>query len=350
MKKFIGKNKADALSEHLSKEAFDMLSDTEKADYYTSLAEERVNARTPEERKGIAEAYRSIGKYRNAARFASELENEAQKQIEELQREKAERKKNIIKYGCIALGAIVLAVAVSLAVSLADTKGRKYGEAVELYNEGKYSEALEIFNTIPSYKDTNLYIIAINGTMKDSVINGQRARVGDTVTFGEWYAGSGSAGERKEIKWIVLEVDTENRRAFVISADILYSAAYGNTDVWKNSDICSWLNGEFLTTAFSESEQKKLVKTLYEELDGNGDVLSAFSSKIALMSQAEKTKYLTDLRIIPAEGAGESQWWLRTASGEGKIMYIAENGQLATVGTDSKETMGVRPVAWIALD
>ena len=145
-------------------------------------------------------------------------------------------------------------------------------------------------------------------------------------------------------------MDTENRRAFVISADILYSAAYGNTDVWKNSDICSWLNGEFLTTAFSESEQKKLVKTLYEELDGNGDVLSAFSSKIALMSQADKTKYLTDLRIIPAEGAGENQWWLRTASGEGKIMYIAENGQLATVGTDSKEVMGVRPVAWIALD
>ena len=122
MKKFIGKNKADALCEHLSKEVFDMLSDTEKADYYTSLAEERVNARTPEERKVIAEAYRAIGKYRNAARFASELENEAQKQIEELQREKAERKKNIIKYGCIALGAIVLAVAVSLAVSLADTK------------------------------------------------------------------------------------------------------------------------------------------------------------------------------------------------------------------------------------
>ena len=74
-------------------------------------------------------------------------------------------------------------------------------------------------------------------------------------------------------------------------------------------------------------------------------------AKLSLMSKAEKEKYLTEIKYITAEGAGVSEWWLRTGAGEGKIMYISENGQLATAGKDSKTAeMGVRPVAWINFD
>lgn len=338
-------------NEHLSAEEFAALSDTEKSDYYTTLAKERAEARQVDDRLAIAEAYRALGKYKSAAHFASELTSEAEKQRSEAEAESAEKRKKLFKTGGIGAGIIAAIVAVALILSAVGSNGKSYGKAVALYEDGLYSEALEIFNTIPNYKDVKLYITAINGMMKSGTVNGQRARVGDVIKLGAWYEGGDKTKPKTDIKWVVLEVDSEGKRVFVISLDILSAMAYGKTDVWKNSDVCGWLNDAFLKEAFSEDERKKLDTNLYEETDDNGDVLSAFSSKLALMSIAEKEKYLTDLKYIPAEGAGVSEWWLRTAVGAGMIAYVAENGQLATVGKDSKTAeMGVRPVAWINFD
>ena len=337
--------------EHLTAEEFAALSDVEKADYYGTLSKERSEARLVEERLAISEAYKALGKYKSAAHFASELIAEAEKQKAELDAERKENRKKLIKLGGIGLGVIAVTVVIALIISASGSKGKTYEKAVALYEDGMYTEALAEFNTISNYKDSKLYITSITGMLKTGTVNGQRIRVGDIITLGAWYEDGDKTNPKTDIKWVVLEVDTEGKRVFAISLDIISAMAYGKTDVWKNSDICTWLNGEFLTEAFSESERKTIDTNLYEETDENGDILSAFSSKLALMSQAEKIQYLTDLKYIPADGAGVSQWWLRTGAGAGKIMYIAENGQLATLGEDSKTaTMGVRPVAWFNFD
>ena len=327
------------------------LSDTEKSDYYDTLAKEKSEARSIEERLAIAEAYRALGKYKSAAHFASELDSAVEEQKRESEAEKAENRKKLYKFGGIGAGVIAVILALSLIISAVGSNGKSYGKAVALYEDGLYSEALEIFNTIPNYKDVKLYITAINGMLKSGTVNGQRARVGDIITLGAWYEEGDKTKPKTDIKWLVLDVDSEGKRVFVISLEVLASMAYGKTDVWKNSELCQWLNDGFLKEAFSEDERSMLDTNLYEETDENGDTLSAFSSKLSLMSKAEKEKYLTEIKYIPAEGAGVSEWWLRTGAGEGKIMYIAENGQLATAGKDSKTAeMGVRPVAWINFD
>ncbi len=344
------KNRNDRY-EHLTSEEFMALSDLEKSDYYNTLSKERSEARTVSDRITVAEAYKALGKYKSAAHFASELTDEAEKQKAELTAEMQENKKKLIKLGAIGVGIIAAVVIIALIASASGNNGKSYEKAISLYEDGLYTEALEIFNTIPNYKDVKLYITSINGMLKTGTVNGQRVRVGDIITLGAWYEDGDKTKPKTSIKWVVLEVDSEGKRVYAVSLDILAAMSYGKTDVWKNSDICAWLNGDFLDEAFSESELKMIDKNLYEELDETGDVLSAFSSKLALMSQEEKAKYLTDLKYIPADGAGATQWWLRTAAGEGKIMYIAENGQLATVGEDSKTAvMGVRPVAWFNFD
>ena len=344
------KNKNDRYN-HLTSDEFTALSDLEKSDYYVTLSSERSAARTVEDRLAVAEAYKALGKYKSAAHFASEITAEAEKQKADIMAEAQENKKKLIKLGAICVGVIAAVVVIALIISASGNKGKSYEKAVSLYEDGLYAEALEIFNTIQSYKDVKLYITSIDGMLKTGTVNGQRIRVGDVITLGAWYEDGDKTKPKTAIKWVVLEVDSEGKRVYAVSLDILAAMSYGKTDVWKNSDICAWLNGEFLDEAFSESELKMIDTNLYEELDETGDVLSAFSSKLALMSQDEKVKYLTDLKFIPADGAGVSQWWLRTAAGEGKIMYIAENGQLATVGEDSKTAvMGVRPVAWFNFD
>lgn len=337
--------------EHLSAEDFDRLSETEKEDYYSTLSKERSEARTVKDRLAVSEAYAAIGKYRSAPHFASELQAEAEKQRGEAEAEAAENRKKLFKVGGIALGAIAVVVAIALIISAAGSDGKSYGKAVTLYEDGLYSEALEIFKTIPNYKDVKLYITAIEGMLKTGTVNGQRIRVGDIITLGAWYGNGDPANPKSAIKWLILDVDAEGKRVFAISVDILQAMTYGDTDVWKNSDACEWLNGEFLNGAFTEEEQRLLDNNLYRETEDEEDIVNAFSSKLALMSQDEKAKYLTDLKYIPATGAGTTEWWLRTAAGEGKIMYIAENGQLATAGKDSKtNVIGIRPVAWMNFD
>ena len=338
-------------NDYLTAEEFSALSDTEKSDYYGTLAKERSEARKVGERLDIAEAYKALGKYKSAAHFASELTSEAEKQKSDADAEATANRKKLLKFGGVALGIIAAVVAVALIISAVGSNGKSYERAKALYEDGLYTEALEIFNTIPNYKDVKLYITSINGMLKSGTVNGQRVRVGDIITLGAWYENGDTTKPKTDIKWLILEVDAEGKRVFAVSVDILSAMAYGKTDVWKNSDICTWLNEGFFNEAFSESERKMFDSNLYEETDENGDIISAFSSKLALMSKAEKEKYLTDLKYIAAEGAGVTEWWIRTAAGEGKIMYVAESGQLATVGKDSKtEDVGIRPVAWFNFD
>ena len=336
--------------EYLDSEEFNALSDAEKSDYYDSLSKERKGALTAESKERVLKAYLELGKYRSAQHFASELSAEVEKQRIADAEYVQERKKKGIKVISLLCAAIAVVVVLVVVISLADSKGEKYDKAVALYNEGKYSEALDIFNTISKYQDSDLYITSINGMLTTGTINGERAREGDTVTIGSWYKNGDHSAAKEAIKWLVLEVDQEKGRAFLISVDILDAQAFGSTDVWKNTEILTWLNGEFLDGAFSSAEKAKLDTELYGEYDENADTVIGFSSKIALMSKQEKQDYLTDIMNVKAEGAGQTEWWLRTPAGDGKIIYITENGQMATAGKVPSETIGVRPVMWVNFD
>ncbi|MBR2460586.1 MAG: hypothetical protein IKB34_05100 [Clostridia bacterium] len=336
--------------EYLEAGEFAALSDSEKSDYYDSLALERRNALTADAKEAVAAAYNELGKYRSAAHFASERKTEAAKQREADAAYMAERKKKGIKVIAIICAVLFVLIAAVAAVSMIDTKGKQYAKAVELYNAGKYSEAMVIFETIRNYEDSDLYISSINGMIMTGTIGNQRARVGDRVTFGSWYKDGDSSAEKEGIEWIVIGVDQEKKQAFLISADILSAREFGTTDIWKNTEILQWLNGDFLNGAFNSAEKAQIDTRLYGEYDEELESIIGFSSKVALLSKAEKDEYLTNVTDLKAEGAGQTEWWLRTPANEGNIVYVSSSGQIATVGKDSGEVLGIRPVIWVDFD
>lgn len=116
-----------------------------------------------------------------------------------------------------------------------------------------------------------------------------------TFTFGNYK--QGSDGEVKPIEWRVLAVN--NGRALVISENLLFYARYNRTktDVtWETCTIRKWLNNDFLTEAFSSSEQTKIAtvtnqnpnNSKYGTKGGN-----ATQDKIFALSVEEADKYFT---------------------------------------------------------
>lgn len=77
------------------------------------------------------------------------------------------------------------------------------------------------------------------------------------------------------IKWRVLSVNEDGTDAFVMADKTLDGKAFHsnysetvttNTVTWENSDVREWLNGTFMTTAFSPEEQEAIKTTEIDNL------------------------------------------------------------------------------------
>ena len=335
---------------YLNSSEFYALSDEAKKDYYESLAEERKAAVTAEEMNRIGAAYAAMGSYRGAADFARELRGNAEKQkASDDEYNLARRKKGIIILSIIVAVVAVATVFITV-LSMSNDKAERYAQAKQLYNEGKYNEALEIFEDLGEYDDAPLYVLDIKGKNSAGTVNGQRASRGDTVNFGVWEQDGDASNGKEAIDWLVIDYDDKNKRVLLLSVDILHSSAFGSSSNWKQSEILTWLNGDFIDGAFTSAEKAFLITNLFEELDEEGNVISASSSKLTLPSAEDCEDYISDILDRKAEGAGENEWWLRTAADEdGKVLYVTDNGRIAELGAEASESYGVRPMMWVKL-
>lgn len=92
---------------------------------------------------------------------------------------------------------------------------------------------------------------------------------------------------------------------------------------WSNCSLRTWLNGEFLNTAFTDAEQKRIQSSdlntpdvLVEAFDESVEMLDRYvlpgggdtTDKVFLLSMDECEKYLPQ----DAQRTAESGWWLRS--------------------------------------
>ncbi|MGN0324689.1 MAG: DUF6273 domain-containing protein [Lachnospiraceae bacterium] len=155
------------------------------------------------------------------------------------------------------------------------------------------------------------------------------------------------------LKWrILLEDET---RMMLLSEDIIDCRYYQeevSACVWKNSDLCIWLNGYFYENAFSEEEKSLVQETIF----GNVFLLSQEELSSYLLMNTDfvpedvlvySTPYAQCMGSFTGETDGDCWWYLRydeeaaftirTGSSEGtSISAIIENGK--NHGT------GIRPV------
>ncbi len=128
----------------------------------------------------------------------------------------------------------------------------------------------------------------------------QGIKAGDKVFFGRYEQDNDLENGREAIEWIVLEV--QDGKALMTTRYGLDGYYYYNEETesmtWEKSTVRAWLNGEFLSGSFNETEQAVILETEVDNssaqaFDGwpTHDGGNNTKDKVFLLSYAEAYKY-----------------------------------------------------------
>lgn len=265
-----------------------------------------------------------------------------------------------------------------------------YRAAVELYDQGKYEEAIAAFQALDGYKDSAARIQKCETAIKDkqyeaaleryraknygeayaalTELNGYRdsaelldevrpiyfaqlfseAEPGSSVYFGSYDQTYREGAE--DIEWTVLA--KEGDRLLVVSKYALdcqrFSTEYEDI-TWETSPLRGWLNDTFLNTAFSAEERARIPRVTvpadqnpeYDTAPGNDT-----EDQIFLLSIEETRKYFDDDNALKCRGTdycydagadkypnGNCWWWLRTrGDNTTTTTYVRSDGTISYCG------------------
>ena len=190
-----------------------------------------------------------------------------------------------------------------------------------------------------------------NGSNESVVKEINKANVGDIIEFGNYEQDNNTSNGKETIEWIVLE--KKDNKILVLSKHGLDAKQYNSTGAnitWEQSEIRTWLNGEFTNNAFSSDEQSKLTT-------------STVSDKVFLLSLTEARSYSSvngfneckPTAYAIANGAGDTSkgyawWWLRSTQGK-EVDYLYFANEKLTEGKSimDTESNSVRPAIWVTI-
>ena len=165
-------------------------------------------------------------------------------------------------------------------------------------------------------------------------------RAGDILVFGCFEQDGDASNGAEPIHWRILSAGED--RAILISREALLGRAIDESGkAWADSSLRDYLNGEFLTSAFTDAERSELFA------DNSGD-----SVTILTKAEAESCFQANEDRSAKMTAAAEQElgfrfqndaiWWLR----DGEVIEsrgVVLNTQLDT----SRAIAGVRPVIFL---
>lgn len=201
---------------------------------------------------------------------------------------------------------------------------------------------------------------------KYEVEKAAQAKVGDYILFGAYEQDNDRSNGQEKIEWKVLK--KEGSKILIISKYVLDGKKFEQRanvfrPVWKESTLRSWLNNEFLNSAFTDKEQERILTvTSYVIPDEKWyQVRNASEDKIFLLASGEVYDYLglggmdcspTDYAYANGSGKvdnGNCDWWLRSpGDDEYHIDVVNTRGEI--YGMENFNcTNGVRPAMWISI-
>jgi len=240
-------------------------------------------------------------------------------------------------------------------------RDKKYAAAIELYNTGKYEDAIEAFTALDGYKDSAAKVKEIYKQLFSNV------SVGSTVFFGSYEQDNNTSNGKENIEWLVLARDGD--RVLLISRYALdcqeYNTGYTNF-TWETCSLREWLNGTFISTAFSE-EEKAMIPSVTISADetspGNSTTDQAFLLSIKEANEyfsSDEARKCAPTAYAIAKGVDESEyevdgkatciWWLR--SNDASCVSVV--GSVVDTKGDGRNLANfdsaVRPALWISIE
>ncbi len=157
--------------------------------------------------------------------------------------------------------------------------------------------------------------------------------VGDEFYFGTYEQDAMTGNGPEWIRWIVLDVNAQNRTALVMSVYGLDTMSYHKTKKsvkWKDCDARNWLNEYFYYAAFSPAERAEI-----RSVNNGGSM-----DKVYLLDQKQFEKYVNRIMGTPCmlatdyaktRGAyinenGESPYWIRKNDASAWGAFVGSHG------------------------
>ena len=200
-------------------------------------------------------------------------------------------------------------------------------------------------------------------------------KVGDIITFGNYWQGKDKSAGKQPVEWQVLDV--KDGKALVISKHGLINHAYNKVYedftrevtwevTWETCTLRKWLNDIFIKDIFSAEEMKAVMLSdvsadrnpLYNTNQGNDT-----KDKLFLLSIKEVKQYFASNEKTlckPTEYAvnngakeyrGHGWWWLRSAGSHSSLAAgVGPDGSICCSGdyVDCYNN-SVRPAFWLNL-
>ena len=210
--------------------------------------------------------------------------------------------------------------------------------------------------------------IATNTDYKEAnpVVSLAKATVGSRVSFG-YYEQNGNADEMEALVWQVLE--EKDGKLLLVTENVIDMVKFSKlrVDTWETSLLREWMNGTFVTTAFSEEELAKVADTAVETgkntQTGTGGG-KATTDKVFALSIDEILKYFPEqnarlakpTEVAVANGVSvdpqyqTSGYWTRNMGENGQnATYVYYYGGINYEGVHIRNTeyIGARPAIWV---
>ena len=244
-------------------------------------------------------------------------------------------------------------------------------QPLSFYPNGRFfKEAYNAFQNIGGYKDSPEQAQSAFTNLLNTL------KVGESVLFGTYEQDDNIANGPEFVEWQVLDI--QDGKILLLSKYALVCARYNispEETTWERSTVRSWLNNDFLNSAFAEEERRLIALStveahknpIYKRIDPGNDT----HDHIFCLSVQEITEYLptqTDRMCEPTEHAinrgtklysgNWCYWWTRTPGRDlTQAVTVAGGGEMLTSGdiyfmgsSVNIEIDAVRPALWIELN
>ena len=207
-----------------------------------------------------------------------------------------------------------------------------------------------------------------------TIVDLSSAHLGDTVRFGRYEQNNNQEDGKEEIEWIVLA--EEDNRLLLISSHALDNLGFDTFQLsdedeitWASASIRSWLNNDFIASAFNKEERTFILTQKLEDAAGRKTI-----DRVFLLSVDEAEKYFADntaRKCLSTTYSAASEktydedfltsneqiiegyciWWLRTTGPNGNnAAVVLTDGSIEFKGEPSQRLRSVRPAIWVDLE
>jgi hypothetical protein len=177
----------------------------------------------------------------------------------------------------------------------------------------------------------------------------EKLETGMHVYFGVYEQDGDEANGPEDIEWIVLDIQGD--KALLLSRYALDRVIYNNNAAngiyWQNSNLRSWLNGEFVEKAFAYYEQKRIFT------DGEDIVAIPHVNSLDWYLGTEDANRVCYPSVY-AEGkvgrfeSGACSWFVNTDTRTNYGTAVSSAGRVYTI-TENNLAL-VRPCLWVTVN